>query len=393
MKADPAGVLTGSHYLDGDHAAAEGAIAAGCRFAAGYPITPSTAVVERVAARFPKVGNAIFIQMEDELAASIAIQGAAWAGKKVLSVTSGPGLSLMMEHLGLAVMTEVPSVWIDVQRGGPSTGLPTLPAQADMMQARWGSHGDYEIIAICPSSPQEAFDFTFDAFNLAEKYRTPVMVMMDEAIGHMIERVDIPKAEDLEVVERKWTDKKPGNYLPYEVTDDSMVPDMVKVGDGHRIHTTGLTHDERGYPDMNPAAQEKLMTRLLGKINDHADEIVRFEEEGIEDENGNIICDVVLVSYGITSRVSRRALAMAREKGLKVGFHRMIIAWPFPVKRIEELSSKVKAMVMPEMNMGQMYLEMERVVKGRCATKLVPHAGGTVHDPEVILQAIEEVMS
>ena len=392
MKADPSGVLQGSHYLDGDHAAAEGAIAAGCRFAAGYPITPSTAVVERLAQRFPRVGDAIFIQMEDELGASIAVQGAAWSGKKVLSVTSGPGLSLMMEHLGLAAMTEVPSVWIDVQRGGPSTGLPTLPAQADMMQARWGSHGDYEIIAICPASPQEAFDYTFDAFNLAEKYRTPVMVMMDEAIGHMIERVDIPSADELEVVERKWTSKKPGDYLPYEVTDNSMVPDMVKVGDGHRFHTTGLTHDERGYPALTPDVQETLMTRLVGKIRDNADEIVRYEEDGIEDEDGNIICDVVIISYGITSRVARRALHMAREKGLKVGFHRMIIAWPFPETRIRELSSKVKAMVMPEMNLGQMYLELERVVQGRCATKLVPHSGGTVHEPEVIFQAIQEVM-
>lgn len=392
MKADPAGVLTGSHYLDGDHAAAEGAIAAGCRFAAGYPITPSTAVVERIAQRFPKVGDAVFIQMEDELASSIAIQGATWGGKKVLSVTSGPGLSLMMEHLGLAVMTEVPSVWIDVQRGGPSTGLPTLPAQADMMQARWGSHGDYEIIALCPSSPQEAFDFTFDAFNLAEEYRSPVLVMLDEAIGHMIERVDIPAADQLEVTERKWTAKKPGEYLPYEVTDDSMVPDMCKVGDGFRIHTTGLTHDERGYPELNPAAQEKLMHRLVGKIRDNADKIVRYEEDGIEDENGKVIADVVVVCYGITSRVARRAVRLAREQGLKVGFHRMITAWPFPETRLGELSGKVKAMVMPEMNLGQMYFEMERVVKGRCATKLVPHAGGTVHKPEQILQAIMEVM-
>ncbi len=390
MGADPSGVLTGSHYIDGDHACTEGALAAGCRFVAGYPITPSTEVVERISGRFPRVGDGIFIQMEDEIASSIAIQGAMWAGKKVMTVTSGPGLSLMMEHIGLAAMTEVPCVFINVQRGGPSTGLPTLPGQGDMMQARWGSHGDYEIIALCPNSPQEAFDLTFDAFNLAERFRVPVLVMLDECVGHMIERVVIPPAEELEVFERKWTTKAPGEYKPYEVTDDSMVPDACKAGDGYRIHTTGLTHDERGYPAMNVPTQEKLINRLVDKINKQADQIVRYEEEGVEDDDG-AMCDVVVISYGITSRVARRGVDLARAQGAKVGIHRLIVAWPFPIERIRELSSKVKAIVVAELNLGQMYLEAERVVAGRCVTKLVGHAGGMVHDPQVICDAILEV--
>src|SRR5512146_2002689 len=233
MQADPAGVLPGAAFLRGDHAWFEGALAAGCRFVAGYPITPSTEVVERIAWRFPEVGG-LFIQMEDELASSIAIQGAAWGGLKAMTVTSGPGFSLMMEHLGLAVMTETPCVFVNVQRGGPSTGLPTLPAQADMMQVRWGSHGDYAVIALCPNSPQECFDLTIKAFNLAEKYRCPVFVMLDEVVGHMTEKVIIPPAEKIEVEPRRHTNKKPGEYKMYE-TDGDMVPDMVHAGEGYRF--------------------------------------------------------------------------------------------------------------------------------------------------------------
>jgi 2-oxoglutarate ferredoxin oxidoreductase subunit alpha len=390
VPTNPAGVLTGAHYLDGDHACSEGALAAGCNFVAGYPITPSTEVVERIAQRFPKIGGAVFIQMEDEIASSIAIQGAVWAGKKAMTVTSGPGFSLMMEHIGLAAIAEVPCVFVDVQRGGPSTGLPTLPGQADMMQARWGSHGDYEIIAICPSSPQEAFDFTFDAFNLAEQYRVPVMVMLDECIGHMLERVVIPKADELLVAPRKWTDKKPGDYRPFDIEKGSMVPAMCKAGDGYRIHVTGLTHDERGYPVMNWKAQEKLVRRLVDKIRLNADKIVRFEETGIE-ENGKVAADVVVVSYGITARVAQRGIEMAREKGVKTGMHRLIVAWPFPEKRIAELAGKVKAIVVAEMNYGQMFYEVERVARGRCPVKLVGHGGGMVHDPKDICDAILEV--
>jgi 2-oxoglutarate ferredoxin oxidoreductase subunit alpha len=382
VHADPKGVLTGIHFIDGDHAACEGAIAAGCRFVAGYPITPSTEVVERFAARIPLVGG-MFIQMEDEIASSIAIQGAAWGGKKVMTVTSGPGLSLMMEHIGLAAIAEVPSVWVDVQRGGPSTGLPTLPAQADMMQVKWGSHGDYEPIALCPNSPQECFDLMIKAFNLAETYRVPVFFMMDEVVGHMTERVVIPEASEIEVVERKWTAKKPGEYRPY-VTDDSMVPEMVKAGDGHRIHITGLTHDERGYPAMNPIAQDKLVRRLVNKIRDNRDKLVDVRADGIEG------ADVVVVSFGITSRVAAAAVDAARHKGVKVGHLRLIISWPFPTAIIRDIARTAKAFVVPELNMGQMVLEVERGVAGKAAVISVPHAGGTVHEPATILEKIME---
>jgi 2-oxoglutarate ferredoxin oxidoreductase subunit alpha len=383
-KADPIGVLTGRHYLDGNHACCEGALAAGCRFAAGYPITPSTEVVERIAKRFPHIGG-VFIQMEDEIASSIALQGAVWAGKKTLTVTSGPGLSLMMEHIGLAAITETPCVFVDVQRGGPSTGLPTLPGQADMMQVRWGSHGDYEIIALAPSSPQECFDYTVDAFNLAETYRVPVMFMMDECVGHMTERVDIPEADKIEVVDRRFTQKKPGEYRPFE-PGENMVPDMAKAGDGHRMHITGLTHDERGYPVINAQAQDKMVRRLVDKIRLQTERIVRFEENDVDG------ADVVVMSYGITYRVALRAIEMARAKGVRVGSLRLIVCWPFPEKRVRELAGKVKALVMPEMNMGQMFFEMDRCAQGRCKTILVPHAGGTVHNPEVILNAIMEAV-
>jgi len=382
MKADPAGVLTGRHYLDGNHACCEGALAAGCRFAAGYPITPSTEVVERIARRFPHVGG-VFIQMEDEVASSITLQGAVWTGKKAMTVTSGPGLSLMMEHVGLAAMMETPCVFVDVQRGGPSTGLPTLPGQADMMQVRWGSHGDYEIIALCPASPQECFDMTIDAFNLAETYRVPVFFMMDECVGHMTERVDIPPADQIEVVARRYTTKPPGEYLPYEV-GENMVPDMTKAGDGHRFHVTGLTHDERGYPVISAAAQEQNVTRIVDKIRKQANKIIRYEEDQVDG------ADVVLVSYGITYRVAQRGIEMARAKGVKVGSFRLVVAWPFPEDRIRELAGKTKALVMPEMNLGQMYFEMERCARGQCRTVLLPHAGGTVHNPEVIYRAIME---
>ncbi len=385
MKADPKGVLTGAHFLDGDHACSEGALAAGCRFVAGYPITPSTEVVERMAARFPFVGG-IFIQMEDELAASIAIQGAVWAGKKAMTVSSGPGFSLMMEHLGYAAMTETPCVFVDVQRGGPSTGLPTLPGQADMMQAKWGSHGDYEIIALCPNSPQECFDLAIKAFNLAEEYRVPVLLMMDEVVGHMTERVIIPPADKIELTERRITKQAPEKFVLFKTNGDR-VPDMVKAGDGYGIHVTGLTHNEIGYPDMTPKGQDKLVRRLVDKIRMAADRIADYREEGMED------ADIVVVSYGITSRVTHPAIERARAEGIKVGSLRLIVAWPFPEKRIRELCERVKAFVVPELNLGQMVREVERAAAGRALVRSVPHAGGTVHDPDEIYRAIKEAAS
>ncbi len=382
MKADPRGVLTGEHFIDGDHACCEGALAAGARFAAGYPITPSTEVVERFAARVPTVGGT-FIQMEDELAASITLQGAVWGGAKAFTVTSGPGFSLMMEHIGYAAMTETPCVFVDVQRGGPSTGLPTLPAQADMMQARWGSHGDYAVIALCPNSPQECFDLTIKAFNLAEEFRVPVMFMMDEVVGHMTEKVVIPPADQIEVTPRKHTKKSVEEFEPYNTNGD-MVPEIAHAGEGYKFHVTGLTHDERGYPNMTPQTQDRLVRRLQNKITSAADRIAMFEEADLND------ADVVVVSYGITSRVAQRAIDTAREQGLKVGKLRLITAWPFPEKKIRELAGRVKAFVVPELNLGQMALEVERAAGGQAKTFSLTHAGGSVHHPEDILKVIVE---
>ncbi len=384
MKADPKGVLTGTHFLDGDHACCEGALAAGCRFVAGYPITPSTEVVERIAARFPHVGG-MFVQMEDEIASSIAILGGAWAGKKVMTVTSGPGLSLMMEHVGLAAISETPCVFVDVQRGGPSTGLPTMPAQADIMQARWGSHGDYEVIALSPNSCQESFDLTITAFNLAEEYRVPVMFMLDECVGHMLEKVVIPEAEKIEVTPRNFTKKKPGEFKLKE-TDDSMIPEMVKAGDGYNIHVTGLTHDERGYPNLTPKIQDQLVRRICDKIRNNADKLYMAEEIMMDD------ADIVLVAFGITSRVSMKAIDMAREKGIKVGMLRLQIIWPFPETKIRELSEKIKGFVVPEMNLGQIVLEVERCAAGKVPVVPVSNAGGAVHEPEDIFNAIQGIV-
>ena len=383
--ADPKGVLAGEHYLDGDWACSEGALSAGCRFISGYPITPSTEVVERFSRRIPTVGG-VFIQMEDEVASSIALQGAVWGGLKAMTVTSGPGLSLMMEHIGLAAMCEVPCVFVDVQRGGPSTGLPTLPGQADMMQVRWGSHGDYEIIAVCPNSPQEAFDLTVMAFNLSEQWRVPVFVMLDECVGHMFEKVVIPKAEDIKIFPRRWTQQPTDSYHPYRVEFDDWIPGMAKAGDGRFFHITGLTHDERGYPAMNAVTQEKLVRRLVDKIRLNADKIACYEEAYLDD------AEVVMVAYGITSRVAYAAVEAARAKGLKVGMIRPKVVWPFPESRIRELSTRVKAFVVAELNYGQMFFEVERAVAGRCDVHLIGHGGGTVHEPELLLDVLAKAL-
>jgi 2-oxoglutarate ferredoxin oxidoreductase subunit alpha len=379
--ADPAGVMTGTHFMNGDAACCEGAMAAGARFSAGYPITPSTEIVERFSGRVPTVGG-VFIQMEDELASSIAIQGAVWAGAKAFTVTSGPGFSLMMEHIGYAHMTETPCVFVDVQRGGPSTGLPTLPSQGDMMQARFGSHGDYSTIALVPESPQECFDLTIRAFNLSERYRMPVMFMMDECVGHMTEKVVIPPADKIEIEPRKLTTKKPGEFNLFEPNQD-LVPEMAHAGNGYKLYVTGLTHDQRGYPLMTPANQREVVYRLFEKLRRGKDDLTMIEEEGIEG------ADVVVVSYGITSRVAQKAIQMARDKGLKVGKLRLLCVWPFPDHIIKAIAPKVKALVMPELNMGQVVIELERVVAGVTKVISVPHPGGTVHKPEVILEAIE----
>ncbi len=383
MKADPLGVLTGAHYLDGDFACGEGAMAAGCRFVAGYPITPSTEVVERIARRFPMMGG-VFIQMEDELASMAAVVGASWTGTKSMTVTSGPGFSLMQENIGLAAMMETPCVVVDVQRAGPSTGIPTMVGQGDMMQARWGSHGDYEVIALSPQSPQEAFNLTIDAFNLSETYRTPVLFMMDECVGHMTERVVIPTADEVEVVPRRLTKRLPDEYWPYKFIDEKLVPEFARAGDGYKFHTTGLTHDERGYPVMDEAVQRQCVKRIVDKIRLNTEKIIRYEEERLDD------AEVVVVAYGISARVARMGIQLAREEGVRVGFLRLIVVWPFPERRIAELASRVKAFVVPEINYGQMVYEVERCAKGRAPAICVPHFGGGVHDPDDIADAIVE---
>ncbi len=382
VPADPIGVLSGRHFMDGDHALAEGALAAGCRFFAGYPITPSTETAERFAERCPEVGG-LFIQMEDEIASITANVGAVWGGQKVMTVTSGPGFSLMMETIGLACMMETPMVLADVQRGGPSTGLPTLTAQQDMMQARWGSHGDYRVISLVPDSPQECFDLAIEAFNLSEIYRVPVFIMTDETVGHMHEKVVIPPAKEIQVVERNWYTGPKEDYRPYRFDGKGVAP-MVKAGDGYRFHTTGLTHDERGYPALTPEMNKKVVTHLIEKIESNADKIIRVEEDGIEG------ADVVVVSYGITSRIAIRAVQDARKAGLRVGVLRLITVWPFCEKKIRSLASKVKAFVVPELNYGQIVLEVERCAAGKCKVISVNSCGGAVHDPDEILAAIKE---
>ena len=377
-------VLTGIHFLSGNHACVEGAIAAGCRFYAGYPITPSNEIAERMSARLPQVGG-IYVQMEDELGSMAALVGASWAGAKPMTATSGPGFSLMQENLGLAVMMEAPCVVVDVQRGSPSTGLPTMVGQADVMQARWGSHGDYEIIAIAPSSPQECFDFTIKAFNLAETWRVPVVILSDECVAHVSERVVIPPKEEIKLVTRKRPTLPPEKFLPFKAGKD-LVPEMPIAGEGYRMHVTGLTHNEKGYPDLSAKTHNKLVRRLVDKIRKNADKIWEYEEFMTED------AEVILVTFGISTRVCRTVVKWARKEGLKVGMLRLIVVWPFPEKRIIELAERIKAFVCVEVNLGQIFFEVERVVKDRCKVFLFPNAGGEVHDPEEVFAELKQII-
>jgi 2-oxoglutarate/2-oxoacid ferredoxin oxidoreductase subunit alpha len=368
--------------MNGDEACCEGALAVGCRFFAAYPITPATEVAERMSDRLPDVGG-VFIQMEDELASMAALLGASWGGMKAMTSTSGPGFSLMMENISLGLCTETPCVVCNVQRAGPSTGLPTLVGQADMMQARWGSHGHSEIIAVSPSSPQEMFDFTVWAFNLSEQYRLPVLIMADEVVGHMTERVVIPEPGEITVVDRKRPTGPKEKYLPFRPDADGVAP-MAVAGEGYRMHITGLTHDQRGYPVMDEFAQEEMVDRLVQKVRKNVDRIVRYQSYLLDD------AEVAVVAYGISVRSAKRAVAEARRRGIKAGLLKLDTIWPFPEQLIRELAERVKAMIMPEINYGQMVLELERCAGGRCAVRLVPHAGGAVIRPERILAAVEE---
>ena len=381
------GLLIGEHFLLGDYAAAEGAIMAGCRFFAGYPITPATEVAERMSTRLPQVGG-IYIQMEDELASMNAILGASWSGAKSMTSTSGPGFSLMMENLGLGIMLETPCVLVNVQRGGPSTGLPTLVGQQDMMQARWGSHGDYEIIALSPSSPQELFDLTIRAFNLAEKFRTPVLVMTDAEVGHMTERVIIPPPEEIELIQRPMVrkgDVDPDHFRIYrdpKSGDDGDVSPMAIAGEGFRFHVTGLTHDERGYPAMNAEASEWNIKRLVKKIRLHRDEIIQVEERHLED------AEIVVVSYGISARTSLWPIEQAQKEGIRIGYLRLITVWPFPEERIRALTKNIRAFVVPEINHGQILRAVERCAAGQVQVIGVNRLGGDILEPRQVLSAL-----
>jgi len=383
------GLLTGSHFMLGDHACAEGAILAGCRFFAGYPITPATEIAERMSLRLPQVGGT-YIQMEDELASMNAILGGSWAGIKSMTATSGPGFSLMMENLGLGIMLETPCVLVNVQRGGPSTGLPTLVGQQDMMQARWGSHGDYEIIALSPTSPQELFDLTIRAFNLAEKYRIPVLVMTDAEVGHMTEKVVIPPPEEVEIVDRPQVrrgDVEPDHFRIYRDSSkkrNGYVSPMVAAGEGYRIHVTGLTHDERGYPAMNAQAHEWNVNRLIEKIRKHREDIIQLEEQDTDD------AEVVVVSYGISARTSLWPVQQARQEGIRVGYFRLVSVWPFPEERIRQLAKGIRAFVVPEINMGQIVREVERCAAGQAQVLGANSPGGDVLEPEYVLNVIRQ---
>ncbi|UCD06606.1 MAG: 2-oxoacid:acceptor oxidoreductase subunit alpha [candidate division WOR-3 bacterium] len=382
MKSDKTGVLTGSHILSGNEACAEGALAAGCRFLGLYPIMPSLEVSQRFLQRAPEVG-ATFIQMEDEVSALAAVLGASWTGKKSMTVTSGPGFSLMMEHLGLGVMLETPCVIVEVQMVGPGLGLPTHPAQADVMQSRWGSHGDYEIIAYAPSSAQEMFDFTIKAFNLSERYRVPVALMSDAHIAQLKESVVIPSADQIHIEPRRYFDGPRDSYLPFK-RDKDFVPRMVDIGQGYRFHVTGLTHDDRGYPIMFEECQEYNVHPLVKKIRDYVDEIVDIQETKTDD------AEVVIISYGSSSRAALKAVEQARAKGMKIGSLKLNTVWPFPDARVSELAEQVKAFVVPEMNFGQIVQEVERNTYGKANVLFLHHGDNGVEYTDDILAAAEK---
>lgn len=375
-------VLTGEHFMTGDVACAEGALAAGCRFFGGYPITPATEIAEQIAERLPEVGGT-FIQMEDEIAAIASVVGASCAGVKSMTATSGPGFSLMMENIGLAACTETPCVIVDVQRAGPSTGLPTQGAQGDMMQARWGSHGDYAIIALAPSSPQDTFYQTIRAFNLSETYRLPVLIMSDEIIGHISERVIIPEAKTIKTVSRPRPKGRKDRFKPFQPGPNGVAP-MAIAGEGYNIHVTGLTHDEKGYPVMTVEAQEEMMTRLMGKVSRNLHDIIQTESYRMDD------AEIAVISYGVSTRTSLAAVDEAREMGIKAGLLRLITVWPFPEDQIRKLAERVKGFVTVEINLGQIHYEVERCAAGKAPAFLVGHPGGTIIPPDTVIETLKE---
>ena len=367
--------------VQGDEACAEGAIAAGCRFFAGYPITPATEIAQVLARRLPQVGGK-FIQMEDEIGSIAAVIGAAVGGAKAMTATSGPGFSLMQENIGYAAMAEIPCVVVDVQRLGPSTGRPTSPSQGDVMQARWGTHGDHPIIALSPSSVRETFDLTVQAFNFAERYRTPVIVLMDEVIGHMRERVELPDPATIERVERPGTTVPPEWYKPFENFSGD-VPPLVPFGEGYRYHVTGLHHDERGYPTARLDEIQPWLERIFRKIDSSISDILLYDHDSVAD------AETLVIAYGAAARAARSAVDMARERGRKVGFLKLKTIWPFAEEVVEHAAARLHRVVVPELNRGQLALEVERVV-GRHKVRRINRADGEMIQPAEILATIEE---
>jgi len=366
--------------LQGNEAVVEGALYAGCRFFAGYPITPATEISEVMSWRLPGVGGT-FIQMEDEIASMGAVIGASLAGAKSMTATSGPGFSLMQENLGFACVAEVPCVIVNVMRGGPSTGLPTMVSQGDVMQARWGTHGDHPIIVLAVSTTRDCFDLTVKAFNLSEKYRTPVIILSDEVVAHTREKIVLPPAEAIEVVDRVRPTVPPEWYIPYEDTA-SGVPPMGTFGDGYRYHVTGLIHDVRGFPTERPDEIEPFLSRLFRKINQHFSDIMMVHEEQTDD------ADLLVVAYGSVARAARRAVKEARQRGLKAGLLQLITLWPFPRRLLEPHLRKVRAVLVPELNMGQISREVKRVNQGMTRVETLNRIDGNLITPGEILEKI-----
>ncbi len=363
--------------LQGNEAIVEGALAAGCRFFAGYPITPATEISEVMSYRLPAVGGS-FIQMEDEIASLGAVIGASLAGAKSMTATSGPGFSLMQENLGYACVAEVPCVIVNVMRGGPSTGLPTNVSQGDVMQARWGTHGDHPVIVLAVSTTQDCFSTTVKAFNLSEKYRTPVIILADEVVAHTREKIYLPHPEQVEVVDRIRPNMPPDWYIPFE--DNSRgVPPMSAFGDGYRYHVTGLIHDVRGFPTQRPDEIVPFMNRLFRKINQHFMDIQIVHEESVED------AEVVVIAYGSVSRSARRAVREARERGIKAGHVQLVTLWPFSRQALEPILRRVKAVLIPEMNMGQLSREVKRINQGITRVETLNRIDGSLITPHEIL--------
>ncbi len=372
----------GLRGVQGNHACAFGAIAAGCRFFAGYPITPSSEIAEKMAMLLPKV-NGTFVQMEDEIASMAAVIGASMGGEMAMTATSGPGFSLKQENLGYAALAEVPCVVVDVMRGGPSTGMPTRPAQGDIMQARWGTHGDHPIIVLAPGSAQEIHDQTIRAFALAEQLRVPVVLLYDEILGHLLESVTL--TEDAAVLHRVWASGRPEDYRPY-ATGDDLVPAMARPSDGYRAHTTGLTHGEDGFPTQEPAEAEAATRRLLDKLEHHAETIEAVDCEEVDD------AEVLVVAIGIVGRAARRAVREAREDGIRAGLFRPITLWPFPERAFAAAVRGVRAVLVPEMNAGQLRLEIERLCPDGATVCGLERLDGEAVEPQAITKALATLM-